>query len=114
MFIGSMKKVNQVQTESIPFYDETIDVAQQYKYLEMMLDCHVKFDKHVMYIKSIVIPKMKTLAKIRQFISANTALYLYNSLIQPLLDLMIICTMPCQMKMLSGSKSYITHAYVST
>ena len=62
-------------------------VTDEYKYLRVILDSQLRFDKHAKYIRSIrsVYPKVKTLGHIRTFVS-KTALYLYSSLIQPVFD----------------------------
>ncbi len=51
-----------------------------------MLDDRLRFDKHAKYVRNKVIPKMKTLGKIRTFVSKKTALYLYTSLIKPVFE----------------------------
>ena len=51
-----------------------------------MLDCRLRFDKHAKYVRSKIVPKMKTLGKIRKFVNSSTALYLYSSLIKPVFE----------------------------
>ena len=44
------------------------------------------FNKHASYIRSKIIPKMKTLGKIRRFVSDSTTLYLYGCLVKLVLE----------------------------
>ena len=84
MFFGTAPKLNTVSIEHIDFDQSKIDLVDKYKYLGLMLDCQLRFDKHVVYLQSKVFPKMKTLSRIRCYIGQKLALYLYNTLINPL------------------------------
>ena len=57
-----------------------------YQYLGIELDSHLKFNKHVDYLKRKLYVKMKSLGRIKQFISNDLALDLYRSLILPHID----------------------------
>ncbi len=86
MFFGTAAKLSCVETTEIDFVNGTVFVVDEYKYLGMMLDCRLRFDKHVNYVRSKIIPKMKTLGKIRKFVNRSTSLYLYSSLIKPVFE----------------------------
>ncbi len=57
-----------------------------YKYLVLNLDENLTFDKHVSYLKGKITGKMKTLGRVRQYVSKNLALQLYKTLIIPDFD----------------------------
>ena len=84
MFFGSRQKLRNVNIETMVCDDSEIEVVQKYKYLGMILDTELKFDQHVRYLHGKIYPKMKTLGRIRTQVGQGTAIYLYNSLINPL------------------------------
>ncbi len=86
MFFGTAAKTGAIQTNVLEFNGGSVYVVNEYKYLGMMLDCRLRFDKHAKYVRSKIIPKMKTLGKIRKFVNRSTALYLYSSLIKPVFE----------------------------
>ena len=57
-----------------------------YKYLGIFLDSHINFDKHMDYVSKITSRKTFLLAKIRNLIDQQTALYIYKSMIMPIFD----------------------------
>ncbi len=59
-------------------------MVDNYKYLGVLLDAKLNFDKHVNYLCGKIYPKMKLLGKIREYIGQDTSIYLYNCLINPL------------------------------
>ena len=52
----------------------------------MQLDPLLNFEKHVDYIKNKTIGKVKFLSKLNEFLSAETMLMLYKTLILPIID----------------------------
>ena len=48
-----------------------------------MFDSKLTFSKHEEYVCKEVFPKMRTLGRVRQFVSRNLAIYMYMSLINP-------------------------------
>ena len=84
MFFGTAMKLKQVEEKQLIFNSTNIDIVESYKYLGIMLDGPLRFDKHVTYLQSRLFPKMKTLSRIRCYIGQKTALYLYSTLINPL------------------------------
>ena len=48
-----------------------------------MLDQHLCFDAHVDHLCRNIWPKIATLHRIRKYITTNTSLYIYKSLIEP-------------------------------
>ncbi len=86
MFLGTGSKLSSNDTKSITFDKGHVNTVVEYKYLGALLDGRLKFDRHANYGQSKVIPKMKTLERIRPYITRNMALYLYVSPIQPVLE----------------------------
>ena len=86
MFFGMNAKANSVQTDMMHFSGGDVEVVREFKYLGMLLDNRLRFDKHANYIRSKIIPKMKTLGKIRRFVSKSTTLYLYGCLVKPVFE----------------------------
>ena len=86
MFIGTSNKLSKANFLDIECKGETISVVESFKYLGVILDNLVRFDKHTSYIKRKVFLKMKMLGRVRSFISESLALQLYKSLIIPCID----------------------------
>ena len=61
-----------------------VEIVDKFKYLGIILNLYLRFDKHVTYLQSKVFPKMKTLSRIKCYIGQKLAIYLYNTLINPL------------------------------
>ena len=57
--------------------------------LGIVWDNKLKFDQHVKYLHGKIFPKLKTLGRVRSKIGQGTAVYLYNSLMNPCLLSMI-------------------------
>ena len=84
MFFCTNHKLKDVNVDMMNFDGSEIKIVDSYKYLGVMLDSKLKFDKHVNYMYSKIYPKLKTIRRIRCYIGKRTAIYLYNSLINPL------------------------------
>ena len=66
--------------------NESIDRVNTYKYLGIKLDQTLNFSAHIEYIRSQTIGKIRLLGKIEPILDRNTSLYLYQSLVLPILD----------------------------
>lgn len=64
-----------------------LEIVQNYKYLGIILDEHLYFEKHVNYLISIISHRLYTLRKIRQYINEETALLLYKTMVLSYFDL---------------------------
>ncbi len=84
MFFGTAHKLKEVTSKSILFQGSEVEIVDSYKYLGVLLDSKLNFDKHVNYLCSTVYPKLKLLGKIRENIGQSMSIYLYNCLINPL------------------------------
>ena len=70
---------------NITFGEEKIEIVNKYKYLGVVLDKKLRFDQHVRYVHGKTYPKMKTLGRVHSQIGRGMAIYLYKSLINPIL-----------------------------
>ncbi len=84
MYFGTYHKLNDVNDSSLDFNGSSIELVDSYKYLGLMLDNQLNFDKHVNYLCSKIYPKLKFLSKIRCNIGQKMSVYLYNCLLNPL------------------------------
>ena len=57
-----------------------------YKYLGITLDSHLTYKQHVNQCMKVVSHKLCLLSKIRQFMNEDTALFIYISMIAPIID----------------------------
>ena len=60
-----------------------IERMQTYKYLGLRLDQRLRFDSRADYLTKNIWPKICTLRRIRKYITTNTSLYIYSSIIEP-------------------------------
>ena len=72
--------------QAIVYNDKTVDNVSKFKYLGVILDRSLTFDDHVAYLRHKIFPRLKTLGRIRQYISQKLAVQLYKRLILPDFD----------------------------
>ena len=84
----SMKDVWQLHHEShkVQFETERVKTVDTFKYLGIMLDRNLRFDAYVTYLRRKVYMRLKALGKVRQHVSRNLAVQVYESLVLPHLD----------------------------
>ena len=82
MYFGTQHKLNQIDAESLVTEHGRVDIVKRFKYLGVTLDSKLSFSDHVTYLIKKIVPKLKTLGRIRCHIETNTAMYLYNSCIR--------------------------------
>ncbi len=76
-----------VQTPlNIQCSDELIEEVSSYKYLVVMVDKNVTFEAHAEYISGKVSKRLGSLSRSRKFMSSDTSLLLYKSLVMSLFD----------------------------
>ena len=63
-----------------------IELVEEYKYLGVYLDPKVSFNRHTEYLTKKAIGRLGTLGKTRKFVSQETSLLMYKSLLVPVLD----------------------------
>ena len=64
--------------------------TQVYKYLGVKLDCNLSFKQHVEYIRGIIVNKIRTLLRLRNFLPAKTFLLLFKTTILPHMDYAVL------------------------
>jgi len=80
MMIGHKKTYSD---SKIKIDGEIIEIVKEMKYLGVILDAKLTFNKHAEYIQKKLGKKISFFGRIRQKISRKTALSIYNSIIAP-------------------------------
>ena len=80
MVFGTRYRVKKAKNISVKMSNTTLQVVPTYKYLGFTLDCHVR---NVAYM---VVFKANLLAKVRRYLTEETALSIYRSMILPYFD----------------------------
>ncbi len=80
MYIGTANKITKSTFVAVRCNGEVIGSVDNFKYLDVMIDNTLKFDKHTSYIRRKIFVKMKNLGHIRTFVTEKLALQLYKSL----------------------------------
>ena len=84
MYFGTSHCLKDITTRDFEFTGTVVERVESYKYLGIMLDNKLRFDKYINYLCGKIYPKLKMLSRIRRNIGQGTAVYLYNCLINPL------------------------------
>lgn len=66
--------------------NEKIEIVDVSKYLGIIIDSHLKFDKHITFISKKIGKKIGCMARMASFLSPQIKLTLYKSLISPHFD----------------------------
>lgn len=80
------KKCSKIDLEEVTMNTSAIKRCEKMKYLGIVLDPQLNFGKHIAYIQSKVIPKIKTLSKIAPIVRQSTSLMIYKTLILPIIE----------------------------
>ena len=83
IFSTRTKKLEDV---SFKINEQNLDIVDSYKYLGLILDEKLSFQKHLYYISGHVSYKLRKLKEIRSYINNSTAVTIFKSLIKPHLD----------------------------
>ncbi len=75
-----------VQDIKIEQNGQDVKIVDRFKYLGVILDPYLKFDKHVDYIKRKVVGRLRMMSKLRPITNEKTALTLYKTLVIPIID----------------------------
>ena len=86
MKFGSAYKLRTTGELRVNVGNSQIECVSVFKYLGVQLDCQLKFDHHVAYIRRKVYTKLRAIGRLRQSISKGMAIQLYNSMIIPHFD----------------------------
>ena len=86
MFFGTPYSIAQINDPVIKYENTEIEVVDHYKYLGVVLDQSLGFDKHVDYMKRKLVGCIRMLSKLRPILKKGTALCLYKTLMVPIMD----------------------------
>ena len=86
MLFGTRHALAGLGDFSLNIKGQPIECVPKFKYLGIMLDSHLSFHEHVMYIQSKTLGKIKVLGRARGFLSQELCLSLYRTLVLPLFD----------------------------
>ena len=86
MLFGSRVRLKNSRCPKLNINDVNIDFVHQYKYLGVILDPHLTFNKHLNNIIKITAHKINLLAKVRQYLTETASLRIYKTMILPYFD----------------------------
>ena len=65
---------------------QVLDRVFSYKYLGLMIDEHLNFNRHILDLKKIVSHKLFMFSKVRYYIRERDAILLFKTMILPVLE----------------------------
>ena len=86
MLFGARVKLKNSSCTKLVINDVYIDFVHQYKYLGVILDSHLTFNKHLNNIIKITAHKINLLSKVRQYLTINACTNIYKTMILPYFD----------------------------
>ena len=81
MFFGTNARLPKKGDINIEMNGIKIEHVDTYKYLGVTLDSRLTFSHHTEMVRRKAFPKIRTLGRIRSFVSQDTIIYLYKSLV---------------------------------
>ena len=98
MLFGSRVKLKNTRGNRLSVNNVQLDFVHQYKYLGVILDPHLTFDKHLNNMIRITAHKITLLALIRQYLTEEASLLIYKTMILPYFDYGDILSMNASQK----------------
>ena len=86
MIFGTRNKIKRNRTGKLTLNGRGVDFVTSYKYLGVILDQTLSFNKHINNCIKNVAHKMYLLSKVRPYINVTTSTILYKSMILPYID----------------------------
>ena len=86
MLFGSRVRLKRTKRLNLYINNTSIDFVHQYKYLGVILDSHLTFNKHLNNIIKITAHKINLLAKVRQYLTEFASVTIYKTMILPYFD----------------------------
>ena len=86
MTFGSRSKVKKAKNVRARLNGVLLQKVPSYKYLGLILDPILSYNKHVSYVIKTVLYKMSLLGKLRKYLHDNVALQIYKSMLLPYFD----------------------------
>ena len=87
MLVGSRPRLRGIVPLIVSLNGERVQLVSEFKYLGLILDQHLCFDKHIDYVVDKTTTKLGVLYKTRWLFDMETARMLYSALIVPHFDL---------------------------
>ena len=81
MVFGSRSKVKKAKNVTVRMDGERLQKVPSFKYLGIILDPTLSYNKHVSYVIKTVLYKMSLLGKLRKYLNDNVALQIYKSML---------------------------------
>ena len=86
MVFGSRSKVKKAKNVQVKLNGDLLRRVPSFKYLGLILDPTLTYNKHISYVIKTVLFKMLLLAKLRKYLNDNVALQFYKSMLLPYFD----------------------------
>ena len=86
MLFGTAGTLNKMSDIEVELQDNKVMRESHTKYLGVILDEKLTFEKHIDYTQRKVIPRLKLLGNLRNIVPIQTALTIYKTMITPLFD----------------------------
>ena len=98
MLFGSRVRLKRLRQPTLYINNTSIDFVHQYKYLGVILDSHLTFNKHLNNIIKITAHKINLLSKVRQYLTEFASITIYKTMILPYFDYGDILFINCSKK----------------
>ena len=86
MLFGFRVKLKNLNCPRLRLNNTNIDFGHQYKYLGVILDPHLTFNKHLNNIIKITAHKINLLSKVRLYLTKDASLTIFKTMILPYFD----------------------------
>ena len=86
MLFGSRVRLERTRQPILYINNTSIDFVHQYKYLGVILDSNLTFNKHLNNIIKITAHKINLLSKVRQYLTEFASITIYKTMILPYFD----------------------------
>jgi hypothetical protein len=83
---GTEKRLKNCEIPEIKIDSDTLEHLPSYKYLGLHLDRNLNWQFHIEQLCKKLRQRLGVLRRVRQYLDKNTALLLYNALVQPMAD----------------------------
>ena len=86
MIVGTRQKVKKAKNTQLYMDNQLLQIVPTYKYLGFILDSVLSFNGHVNNVINTVLYKINLLAKVRKYLTNDSALKIYKSMVLPYFD----------------------------
>ena len=85
LFVSSVR-LKRIRHPKLYINNKSIDFVHQYKYLGVILDPHLTFNKHLNNMIKITAYKINLLSKVRQYLTEFVSITIYRTILLPYFD----------------------------